>query len=133
MVKMVKHTKLKNLLEKPWNPPEVTRICDPSKSKARRHHSFKLGSKLKYLSSDQLPLSKRSKLGYFKSAPTNIRWVKARWINDKYNNVFKTKRKETIHMLFFTTSNFKSAKTCKSRRVLLSRKTVYSGISKLIL
>ena len=35
---MVTHTKartfeiskLKNLLEKPWNPPEVTRFCDPS-------------------------------------------------------------------------------------------------------
>ena len=23
-------SKLKNLLEKPWNPPEVTRFCDPS-------------------------------------------------------------------------------------------------------
>ena len=36
-------------------------------------------------------------------------------------------------MLFFTTSNLKSAKTFKSRRVLLSRKTFFSGISKLIL
>ena len=36
-------------------------------------------------------------------------------------------------MLFFTTSNLKSAKTFKSRRVLLSRKTGFSGISKLIL
>ena len=37
-------------------------------------------------------------------------------------------------MLYFTTSNsLKRAKTCKSRRVLLSRKTVYLGISKLIL
>ena len=36
-------------------------------------------------------------------------------------------------MLFFTTSNLKSAKTFKSRRILLSRKTGFSGISKLIL
>ena len=52
------------------------------------------------------------------------------WINGKNNNVYKTKRKETIHMLF---SNLKSAKTYKSRRVVLSRKPVYSGISKLVL
>ena len=53
---MVKHkkaqsfkiSKLKNLLEKPLNPSEVTRICDLSKSPALRHHSFKLDSKLKY-------------------------------------------------------------------------------------
>ena len=77
---MVKHkkarsfkiSKLKNLLEKPQNPSEVTRICDPSKSPAPRHHSFKLDSKLEYLNSDQLPLSKRSKLGYSKFAPTNV-------------------------------------------------------------
>ena len=31
------------------NPPVVTGICDPNKSRARHHHSFKLGSKLKYL------------------------------------------------------------------------------------
>ena len=35
-------------------------------------------------------------------------------------------------MLLFTISNLKSAKTYKSRRVLLSRKTVYSGVTKLI-
>ena len=34
------------------------------------------------------------------------------------------------HMLLYTTSNLKSAKTYKSRQVLLTRKTVYSGISK---
>ena len=32
-------------------------------------------------------------------------------------------------MLFFAISNLKSAETYKSRRVLLSRKTVHSGIS----
>ena len=77
---MVKHkkaqsfkiSKLKNLLEKPLNLSEVTRICDLSKSAALSHHSFKFDSKLKYLNSDQLPLSKRSKLGYSKSAPTNV-------------------------------------------------------------
>ena len=31
------------------NPPVVTGICDPNKSRARHHRSFKLGSKLKYL------------------------------------------------------------------------------------
>ena len=68
---MVKHkkaqsfkiSKLKNLLEKPLNPSEVTRISDLSKSPALRHHSFKLDSKLKYLNSEQLLLPKRTKLG----------------------------------------------------------------------
>ena len=46
--------------------------------------------------------------------------IRARWIIDKNNNVYKTKRKETIHMLFF----LKSSKTHKSRRVPLSRKTL---------
>ena len=36
-------------------------------------------------------------------------------------------------MLFFTISNLKSAKTYKSQQVLVSRKTVYSSISKLTL
>ena len=62
MVKMVMQTearsfeisKLKNLLENPLNPPEVTRIGDPSKSCARSHHILKIGSKLKYFNSDQL-------------------------------------------------------------------------------
>ena len=75
---MVTHTKtrsfeiskLRNLLEKPLNPPEVTRTCDPSKSPARQHH--KRSSKLNYLNSDQLLLSKRSEMGYSKSAPTNV-------------------------------------------------------------
>ena len=31
------------------NPPVVTGICDPNNSRARHHHSLKLGSKLKYL------------------------------------------------------------------------------------
>ena len=31
------------------NPPVVTRICGPNKSRARHHRSFKLGWKLKYL------------------------------------------------------------------------------------
>ena len=51
----------------------------------------------------------------------------------KWNKIYKTKKKETIHMLFFTISNLKSAKTYKSQWVLVSRKTVYSSISKPIL
>ena len=31
------------------NPPVVTGICDPSKSRAQHHGSLKLGSKLNYL------------------------------------------------------------------------------------
>ena len=31
------------------NPPVVTGICDPNKSQARHHRSFKIGLKLKYL------------------------------------------------------------------------------------
>ena len=31
------------------NPPVVTGICNPNKSRARHHRSLKLGSKLKYL------------------------------------------------------------------------------------
>ena len=60
MVNMKTHTeapsfeisKFKNLLEKSSKPVEVTRICDQD-----YHRSFKLGSKLKYLNSDQLFLS----------------------------------------------------------------------------
>ena len=44
MVKTVTHTKAPSFeipklkdLEKPQKFPEVTRICDPSKSRARRH------------------------------------------------------------------------------------------------
>ena len=32
------------------NPPVITGICDPNKSRARHHRSLKLGSKLKNLS-----------------------------------------------------------------------------------
>ena len=64
---MVKHTKARS-----FKISKLKSLLDPSKSKARRHHSLKLGSKLKYLNSDQLPLSKRSELGYSKSAPTNV-------------------------------------------------------------
>ena len=50
------------------------------------------------------------------SAPTNLSnqsGIRAKWINEKKKkNVCKTKRKETtIHMLFFTISNLKSAMT----------------------
>ena len=49
------------------------------------------------------------------SAPTNLSnqsGIRAKWINEKNKNVCKTKRKETtIHMLFFTISNLKSAMT----------------------
>ena len=70
---MVKPKKARSFkISKLKNPSEVTRICDLLKCPAPRHHSFKLDSKLKYLNSDQLPLSKHSKFGYFKSAPTNV-------------------------------------------------------------
>ena len=59
-------------MKNPWNPSEVTGICDPSKFQARRHHRFKLGSKLKYLNPDQLLLSWCRELRYSKSAPTNV-------------------------------------------------------------
>ena len=42
-------SKLKNFRIKTSNPPEVTGIGNPSKSRAQRHQSFKRGSKLKYL------------------------------------------------------------------------------------
>ena len=53
---------------------------------------------------------------------SNECWVRVIWINDKNNNVYKTKRKETIHMLSSTISNLKSAKPYRSRRILVSRK-----------
>ena len=71
---MVKPKKARSFkISKLKNPSEVTRICDLLKCPAPRHHSFKLDSKLKYLNSDQLPLSKRSKLWYSKSAPINVK------------------------------------------------------------
>ena len=36
--------------------------------------------------------------------------IRARWFIDKNNSVYKTERKETIHMLFFTTSDIKNAR-----------------------
>ena len=53
-------------------------------------------------------------------------------IDYKNNNVYKTKRMETLHMLFCIKSNLKSAKSYKLRGVLVSRKAVYSSFSKLI-
>ena len=35
------------------NPPVVTGICDPNKSRARHRRSLKLSSKLKYLIKDK--------------------------------------------------------------------------------
>ena len=67
-----------------------------SKYRARRHHSFNPGSKLKYLNSDQLLPLLLSEIGYSKSAPTNVNnsemdyWQKG--------NVYKTKMKETMHV-----------------------------------
>ena len=118
---MVKHkkarsfkiSKLKNLLEKPSNPSEVTRICDLSKSPAPRQHIFKLHSKLKYLNSSAAPV-KTYQIGVIQIC-SNKCWIKARWINDKNNNVYKTKRKETIHMLFFTNQILKAQKHIKHR------------------
>ena len=106
---MVKHTKaqsfkiskLKKLLEKPWNPPEVTRICNSSKSKTW----FKI--KVSQLKSSA-PV--KTQWIVVLQICSNECWIKARWINDKCNNIFKTKIKETIHMLFFTISNLKNAK-----------------------
>ena len=121
-VKMVKHkkaesfkiSKLKNLLEKPWNHFEITRISDPSKSPAPRHHSFKLDLKLKYLNSDQLPLSIGSKLGVLQVC-SNKCWIKARWIKDKNNNFYKNIRKETLHILFLTNQILKVQKHINHR------------------
>ena len=134
MVKMMKHkkpwsfkvSKLKNLLGKPWNPSEVTRICDPSKPPAPLHHSFKLDSKLKYLRSTA-PV-KTQQIGVLQIC-TNKCWIKARWISDENNNVYKMKRKQTLHMLFFTNQILKAQK----HKSLPLRETVYSGISKLIM
>ena len=70
---MVKHKKalevlkfqnLKTSLKNPETLLRSPQFVIHQKSPASRHHSFKLDSKLKYLNSDQLPLSKRNKLGY---------------------------------------------------------------------
>ena len=81
MVKMAKHTKARSFeiskLKTSMKNPEILlriRIFDPSKFPIRCHHSFKLGSKLNYLNSDQLLLSKRSRLKYSKSGPTNVEY-----------------------------------------------------------
>ena len=78
-MKIATHTKARSFeisriknLAKPRNPREVTRICDQSKSRARCHHSSKLGLTLKYLNSDQLLLSQSSELGYSKSTQPNV-------------------------------------------------------------
>ena len=63
-----KISKLKSLLE---NLETLLRLVE-SVIHQNLNHSFKLGSKLKYLNLDQLPLSKCSELGYSKSAPTNV-------------------------------------------------------------
>ena len=76
--------------------------------------------------------SKWSETNFYAWPYSNEFWIRATWIDDKNNNVYKTKRKETIHMLLCTISNLKSARTYKWRRVVLSRKPVCSGISKLI-
>ena len=58
------------------NPPVVTGICDPNKSRARHHRSLKLGSKLKYLNKMILPFSSKtrtcleSKSKYFRQLVT---------------------------------------------------------------
>ena len=134
MVKMMKHkkpwsfkvSKLKNLLEKPWN---LLRLLEFVISPAPLHHSFKLDSKLVYLRSPA-PV-KTEQIGVLQIC-TNKCWIKARWISDENNNVYKMKRKETLHMLFFTNQILKPQKH-KSPRVLQLRETIYSGISKLIM
>ena len=58
---------------------------------------------------------------------SNKFWISATWIREKYNNVYKTKRKETICYILQTLVRR------KWRQVVLSRKPVYYGISKFIL
>ena len=73
-------------------------------------------------------------MGYSKSAPTNVEpdgLIRARWINDKNNNVYKTKGSKHYVCCFLQYQD--EYKSYKLERVLLSRKTVYSGISKFIL
>ena len=41
------------------NPPMVTGICDPKKSRALHHHSLKLGLKKKYLKKDNVFYKKK--------------------------------------------------------------------------
>ena len=76
------------------NPPVVTEICDPNKSRARHHHSLKIGSKLKYIK-----ISRTNEIRY-------VSWHKAfackhileasvcdnkqRWNNDKRRCECKT-------------------------------------------
>ena len=43
------------------NPPVITRICDPNKSRSQHHRSLKLGLKLKYLNK-KISLIKNEKL-----------------------------------------------------------------------
>ena len=65
------------------------------------------------------------------SAPTNLEYGSHGFMTKK--NVYKIKGTETTQILCFTISNLKSARTHKWRRVVLSLKSFYSGIDKLIL
>ena len=121
--------KLKNLLKKSWNPPESAKICENLEYDAitvsNLVQKWSISTQIIYYC---LNLAK-----LVLHICSNKCRIRARCILDKNNNVYKTKRKETNQTSFFTKWSLKSRKMYKSRRVLLSRKTVYSGISKLIL
>ena len=73
----------------------------------------------------------KSKTNFHTWLCSNESWIRTTWINDK-NNVYKTGRKEIIHIMFFIISNLESAITYKSGRVVLSCKLVHCIIKKLI-
>ena len=55
--------------------------------------------------------SKWSKTNFYTWLYSNESCIRFTWINDKNNNVHKTKRKEKMLMLCFTISNLESART----------------------
>ena len=61
------------------NPPVVTGICGPNKSRARHHRSLKLGSKLKYLPWRSSDTSQGGKFGTYMGCQIGTffgRWIK---------------------------------------------------------
>ena len=126
MVKMVTHTKLEILKFQNFktfkNPETLPRSLKFAIHQNLEHDAIAVSNLVQNWSIS-------TQISYCRDISSNECWIRAKWINDKNNNVYKTKRKEIIHMLYFTISNLKSAKTHKSRHVLVSRKIVYSGIS----
>ena len=127
MMKMVTHTearsleilKLKNLFEKSSNPPQVNQFVIHQ----NLEHDALTVSKLarSWMISTQISYSFVTKQIGVLQICSNKFWIRATCINDKNNNVYKMKGKETIHMLFFTTPNINNEKRHKSRRIVLWR------------